>query len=81
MNWSNYGRWRHPKLWNELKRNEMKKLFRSTTDSRIGGVCGGIAEYTNSDPTIWRLLFLALICAPFPMIFMYCLAWIIIPKK
>ena len=35
----------------------MKKLFRSTTDNRIGGVCGGIAEYTNSDPTIWRLLF------------------------
>ncbi|MBM5787972.1 MAG: PspC domain-containing protein [Pelagibacterales bacterium] len=59
----------------------MKKLFRSTTDKSLGGVCGGLAEYTNSDPTIWRLLFLALICAPFPMIFIYCLAWIIIPKK
>lgn len=81
MNWSNYGRWRHPKLWNELKGKEMKKLFRSTTDSRIGGVCGGIAEYTNSDSTIWRLLFVALIFAPFPMILMYLLAWIIIPKK
>ena len=59
----------------------MKKLFRSTFDSRIGGVCGGLAEYTNSDSTIWRLLFVALIFAPFPMILMYLLAWIIIPKK
>jgi len=59
----------------------MKKLFRSTIDSRIGGVCGGLAEYTNSDPAIWRLLFVALIFAPFPMIFMYLLAWIIIPKN
>jgi len=59
----------------------MKKLFRSTTDKSLGGVCGGLAEYTNSDSTIWRLLFVALIFAPFPMIFMYLLAWIIIPKN
>jgi phage shock protein PspC (stress-responsive transcriptional regulator) len=59
----------------------MRKLFRSTTDSRIGGVCGGLAEYTNSDPTIWRLICLGLIFVPFPMISIYLLAWIIIPKK
>lgn len=57
----------------------MKKLYRSHTDKKIGGVCGGLAEYTESDPTIWRILFLAAIFAPFPTIFMYCLAWIIIP--
>lgn len=59
----------------------MRKLFRSTTDSRIGGVCGGLAEYTNSDSAIWRLIFLGLIFVPFPIIFIYLLAWIIIPKK
>jgi phage shock protein PspC (stress-responsive transcriptional regulator) len=59
----------------------MKKLFRSTTNTRIGGVCGGLGEYTNVDATIWRLLFLALIFIPFPMISIYLLAWIIIPKK
>ena len=58
-----------------------KKLYRSSTDKQIGGVCGGIAEYTNSDPTVWRLIFLALICAPFPMIFMYLMACIVVPKK
>ena len=57
----------------------MKKLYRSHTDKKIGGVCGGLAEYTESDPTIWRILFLAAIFAPFPTIFTYCLAWIIIP--
>jgi len=59
----------------------MKRLFRSTTDKKIGGVCGGLAEYTNSDPAIWRLLFLTLIFAPFPMIFMYGVAWAVLPKK
>ena len=59
----------------------MRKLYRSTTDTRIGGICGGLAEYTNSDSTIWRLISLGLIFVPFPMIFMYLLAWIIIPKK
>lgn len=59
----------------------MRKLYRSTTDTRIGGICGGLAEYTNSDSTIWRLICLGLIFVPFPMIFMYLLAWIIIPKK
>jgi len=59
----------------------MKKLFRSAVDKRISGVCGGMAEYTNSDPTLWRLLFVALIFAPFPIVFLYLLASVIIPKK
>ena len=59
----------------------MKKLYRSSIDSMIGGVCGGLAEYTNSDPSLWRVLFLASIFAPYPTILFYCLAWIIIPKN
>jgi phage shock protein C len=59
----------------------MKKLYRSTIDKRIGGVCGGLAEYTDSDPTIWRILFLALIFAPFPTVLFYLLACIVIPKN
>ena len=34
----------------------MKKLYRSTHDKKIAGVCGGIAEYFDMDPTIVRLL-------------------------
>ncbi len=59
----------------------MKKLYRSYSDKRIGGVCGGIAEYTNSDPTIWRILFLALIFVPFPTVLFYLLACIFIPQN
>lgn len=36
----------------------MRKLYKSHTDRKICGVCGGIAEYFNIDPTIVRLIFL-----------------------
>jgi len=35
---------------------KMKKLYRSKTNRIIAGVCGGIAEYSNVDATIIRLL-------------------------
>ena len=37
--------------------NNFRKLTRSTTDRKIAGVCGGIAEYLKVDPTIVRLVF------------------------
>ncbi|WMI82174.1 PspC domain-containing protein [Anaerotignum sp. MB30-C6] len=33
-----------------------KKLYRSSTDVKISGVCGGIGEYFNTDPTLIRLV-------------------------
>jgi phage shock protein C len=38
---------------------ESKKLYRSRTNRMISGVCGGLGEYANIDPTIVRLLFAA----------------------
>ena len=35
-----------------------KKLVKSRTDRKICGVCGGIAEYINLDPTVIRILWL-----------------------
>lgn len=35
---------------------EPKKLYRSSANRMISGVCGGIAEYLNVDPTVIRLL-------------------------
>ena len=37
--------------------NPERKLYRSKTDRRIAGVCGGLAEYFNIDSTIVHLLF------------------------
>ncbi|MCL2708805.1 MAG: PspC domain-containing protein [Defluviitaleaceae bacterium] len=35
-----------------------KKLYKSRTNSKIDGVCGGVAEYFNIDPTIVRIAWL-----------------------
>ena len=43
----------------------MKKLFRSSTDRKICGVCGGIAEYFNIDSTLVRLGVVLLSCLAF----------------
>ncbi len=42
----------------------MKKLYKSRTDKKLCGVCGGIAEYLEVDPTIVRLItvIIALAC-------------------
>ena len=41
-----------------------KKLYRSKTDKKIAGVCGGMAKYFGIDPTLIRLLWaLAIVCA------------------
>ena len=33
-----------------------KKLYRSVTDRKVAGVCGGVANYLNMDPTVVRVL-------------------------
>jgi phage shock protein C len=60
-----------------------KRLTRSSVDCKIAGVCAGIAEYFSVDPTIVRLIWLALSVFPGGIvggIVAYSLAWIVIPK-
>ena len=41
-----------------------KKLTKSATDKKLAGVCGGLGEYFNVDPLIFRALFdVLVICA------------------
>jgi len=60
----------------------MKKLYRSKTNRKIAGVCGGIGELTDTDPTIIRLVTIILACATgfFPFLVGYIIAWWIIPE-
>ena len=37
--------------------NQVKRLYRSVDERMVAGVCGGIADYFNVDPTLIRLLF------------------------
>ncbi len=58
----------------------MKKLFKSTTDKKLCGVCGGIAEYFNIDSTIVRLVW-AIASVWFGMgILIYIIAALVMPK-
>jgi len=58
-----------------------KKLYRSVDDKKIAGVCGGLGDYFDIDPTIIRLALVALVLAGGSGILAYILAWIIVPEQ
>jgi phage shock protein C len=67
----------------QRSRTAGKRLLRSAANSKIAGVCGGIAEYLNVDVTIVRLVWAVLTLIPgciFGGILAYLVAWIIVPK-
>ncbi len=59
----------------------MKKLYRSQTNKKIAGICGGIGEMMDADPTIVRLvvIILGLVTGFFPFFIAYLIAWWIVP--
>ena len=59
----------------------MKKLYRSRKDTKIAGVCGGIAEYFNVDSNIIRLLAVLTIFFGGGGFIAYIIAWIIVPLE
>lgn len=61
---------------------ETKKLYRSRKDKMIAGICGGIGEIYNLDPTMIRLVYaLITIFSAGTAILVYILGWIIIPEE
>jgi len=60
-----------------------KRLNRSLSSKMLGGVCGGLADYFDIDPSLVRLIFvgLALVTAVLPMLIFYVIAWIVIPLE
>ncbi|MBQ7231301.1 MAG: PspC domain-containing protein [Oscillospiraceae bacterium] len=59
---------------------EPKKLYKSNQNKMIDGVCGGIAEYFNIDPTLVRLGMVLLCLLGFSGVIAYIIAAIIIPR-
>jgi phage shock protein C len=61
----------------------MKKIVRSRNSRMIAGVCGGIADYFNVDPTIVRVLYvlLSMMTVAFPGILVYLILVLIIPNE
>lgn len=61
--------------------NTGKKLYRSSSNEMIAGVCAGIADYFNVDPTIVRLAFLLLALAGGPGVILYIILVLVIPEQ
>jgi phage shock protein PspC (stress-responsive transcriptional regulator) len=57
-----------------------RRLVRSTNDRKIAGVCGGLADYFDLDPTIIRVVWvLAFFCAGTGLL-AYIILWIAVPE-
>jgi phage shock protein C len=61
----------------------MKKLYRSKTDKVIAGVCGGLGEYLEVDPTLLRIVYLLATVLSGVMlgVLLYIAAAVLIPQK
>ncbi len=57
-----------------------KRLVKSTTDRKIAGICAGIAEYMNIDPTIIRVIFVLLALLGGPGLLLYVILWFVMPE-
>lgn len=60
---------------------KVKRLYRSEKDRMICGVCGGIAEYLNVDPSLVRIGWVVFGCMGGAGIFAYIITAIILPNK
>ncbi|MBQ3141963.1 MAG: PspC domain-containing protein [Bacilli bacterium] len=60
----------------------MKKvLYKTDKNKKLCGVCGGIGEYFNIDPTLVRLLWIVFSCAGGSGVLAYIIAAIVMPEK
>lgn len=75
--WSNHQYYQAPVHYNYPK----KKLYRSTSNKWVAGVCGGLAEHFDADPTLIRLLWIIVtIFSAGIGIIGYLLFWIMVDK-
>ena len=59
----------------------MKRVFRDSFNGILGGVCSGLGEYFEIDPVIFRLLFIVFFFMFGGGVFIYLIAWLIIPDR
>lgn len=65
----------------EVMNEQPKKLYRSRS-RMLGGVCGGLAEYWNLDPTLIRVAVAVLFFVPMiPVVLPYLIMWLLIPER
>jgi phage shock protein C len=57
-----------------------KKMVRSTSNKMIAGVCAGLAEYLDLDPSLVRIIFVVLALFGGTTLIIYPIMWIILPE-
>ncbi len=59
-----------------------RKLYRSRSDQMLGGVCAGIADYFEMDPSIVRMLAVVLaVIGNFAVVIAYIVLWVVVPEE
>jgi phage shock protein C len=60
---------------------EPKRLYRSRSKRILGGVCGGLGEYLNIDPTVLRVIFVVLAFLYGASLLIYLIMWVLVPEE
>ena len=60
---------------------DIKRVYRSRLDRMVGGVCGGLGEYFEVDPTLIRLLFVLGTLAGGPGVIAYLILLVVVPLE
>ncbi len=60
-----------------------KRFYRSRKERIIAGVCGGLADYLDTDPSIMRLIvvLLAIFTGIIPFTLIYLILWVVVPEQ
>ena len=64
-----------------MSENNVKRLYRSRDNRMISGVCAGLAEYVDVDPTIVRLLFVLGLIAGGATFWAYLVMMLVVPEE
>jgi phage shock protein C len=64
-----------------MSTSQPKRLYRSRSDRKIAGVCGGIAAYLGMDPVIPRIVWVVLALCVGTGIVAYLICWAVIPQE
>ena len=59
----------------------IRRLYRSRTDRKVAGVCGGLAAYLGVDPVIPRLLWVIFALAAGTGLLAYIIFWLVVPQE
>lgn len=65
-----------------MAKQAVRKLYRSKSNRMIAGVCAGLADYFSIDPTVMRIIYVALfiVTGIIPLIIVYLIMWVLVPE-